>query len=117
MGASLDPPPSLRADRAPGHPAILDKSNDKKFSASTLLQAYGIPVWIDYRPAIAHNKVIIVDGHLTIGGSYNYTANAAKRNAENVTFTESPEVAKAFQQNWESRLEAARPFEKSSLEQ
>lgn len=69
--------------------AILDKSNDKKFSASTLLQAYGIPVWIDYRPAIAHNKVIVVDGHLTIGGSYNYTANAAKRNAENVTCSPS----------------------------
>ncbi|MDH6233269.1 phosphatidylserine/phosphatidylglycerophosphate/cardiolipin synthase-like enzyme [Mesorhizobium soli] len=76
-----------------------------------MLQAYVVPVWIDYRPAIAHNKVII-DGHLTIGGSYNYTANAAKRNAENVTFTESPNVSKAFLDNWNSRLEAARPFDR-----
>lgn len=55
---------------------ILDKSNDKRFSAATLLAAFDIPVWIDYQPAIAHNKLMIIDDHLTIGGSYNYTAGA-----------------------------------------
>lgn len=89
---------------------ILDKSNDKKFSSATLLAAFHIPVWIDEKPAIAHNKLIIIDGHLTIGGSYNYTAGAATRNAENVTFTDSKAIADQFLANWDSRLKVSRSF-------
>ncbi|WP_210211649.1 MULTISPECIES: phospholipase D family protein [unclassified Mesorhizobium] len=89
---------------------ILDKTNDRKYSAATLLSAFNIPVWIDYRPAIAHNKVIIIDGHLVIGGSYNYTAGAASRNAENVTFIDSQAIAKRYLANWESRLKVSRAF-------
>jgi phosphatidylserine/phosphatidylglycerophosphate/cardiolipin synthase-like enzyme len=89
---------------------ILDKTNDRKYSAATLLSASNIPVWIDYRPAIAHNKVIIIDGHLVIGGSYNYTAVAASRNAENVTFIDSREIAERYLANWESRLKVSRAF-------
>lgn len=35
--------------------AILDKTNERKYSGATLLEAAGIPVWIDFEPAIAHN--------------------------------------------------------------
>lgn len=91
--------------------AILDKTNERKYSGATLLDAAGIPVWIDFEPAIAHNKIMVIDEHLTIGGSYNYTAAAQKRNAENVTFTDSPEIARQFIANWDSRLQASRPFE------
>lgn len=89
---------------------ILDKSNDRKYSAATLLAAFDIPVWIDYLPAIAHNKVIIIDGHLVIGGSYNYTASAASRNAENVTFIDSRLIAEQYLANWDSRLKASKAF-------
>ena len=89
---------------------ILDKSNDRKFSAATLLAAFHIPVWIDDKPAIAHNKLIIIDNHLTVGGSYNYTAGAATRNAENVTFTDSKAIADQFLANWDSRLKVSRVF-------
>jgi phosphatidylserine/phosphatidylglycerophosphate/cardiolipin synthase-like enzyme len=91
--------------------AILDKTNERKYSGATLLEAAGVPVWIDFEPAIAHNKIIVIDGHLTIGGSYNYTAAAQKRNAENVTFTESQEIARQFMANWDSRLKVSRVFE------
>lgn len=64
--------------------------------------------------ALAHNKIIVIDGHLTIGGSYNYTAAAQKRNAENVTFMESRELAREYQENWDSRLKVSRSFEASS---
>lgn len=47
---------------------ILDKVNDRKYSGATLLEAAGIPVWIDFEPAIAHNKIAIVDEHQVIGG-------------------------------------------------
>ncbi|TWB61714.1 phospholipase D-like protein [Rhizobium sp. ERR 922] len=91
--------------------AILDKTNERKYSGATLLEAAGVAVWIDFEPAIAHNKIIVIDGHLTIGGSYNYTAAAQKRNAENVTFTESREIARQFMANWDSRLKVSRAFE------
>ncbi len=90
--------------------AILDKVNERKYSGATLLEAAGIPVWIDFEPAIAHNKIIVIDGHLTIGGSYNYTMAAQRRNAENVTFTESRELAREYLANWESRLRVSRTF-------
>jgi phospholipase D len=53
--------------------AILDKTNERKYSGATLLRAAGIPVWIDYMPSIAHNKVILIDESLVIGGAYNVT--------------------------------------------
>lgn len=91
--------------------AILDKTNERKYSGATLLEAAGVPVWIDFEPAIAHNKVIVIDGRLTIGGSYNYTAAAQRRNAENVTFTDSVDIARQFLSNWDSRLKVSRAFE------
>ncbi|MBB3453148.1 phosphatidylserine/phosphatidylglycerophosphate/cardiolipin synthase-like enzyme [Rhizobium sp. BK313] len=62
-------------------------------------------------PSIAHNKVIVIDESLVIGGSYNYTAAAQRRNAENVTFIDGREVAREFLANWDSRLKASRAFE------
>ena len=91
--------------------AILDKTNERKYSGATLLEAAGIPVWIDFEPAIAHNKVIVIDENVVIGGSYNYTAAAQKRNAENVTFTDSREIAREFLVNWDKRLKASRVFQ------
>jgi hypothetical protein len=38
-----------------------------------LLALAGVPVWIDWQPAITHNNVIIIDRTLVIGGSYNYS--------------------------------------------
>lgn len=93
--------------------AILDKVNERKYSGATLLEAAGIPVWIDFEPAIAHNKIAIIDGRLVIGGSYNFTAAAQKRNAENVTFIDSREIAKRFTENWDQRLKASRAFDGS----
>lgn len=91
--------------------AILDKTNERKYSGATLLEAAGVPVWIDFEPAIAHNKIMVIDSHLTIGGSYNYTVAAQKRNAENVTFTESREIAREYLSNWDNRLKVSRVFE------
>ena len=110
---------------------ILDKSNDRtsrngtegaedevarspgsrsRYTGATYMANAGVPVFIDYQPAIAHNKVIIIDQHLVIGGSYNYTSSAERRNAENVTFIDSPEVAGWYIQNWMSRKEVSRTF-------
>jgi phospholipase D len=100
--------------------AILDKSDDRPerddhagkktrvIGARFTTDAH-IPTWIDSSVAIAHNKVIIIDGHLVIGGSYNYTASAERRSAENVTFIDAPVVADFYLVNWEARKAASHP--------
>lgn len=67
-------------------------------------------VWIDDGPAIAHNKVIIIDGRTVITGTFNFTKSADERNAENVVVLGSPEVASWFAANWDARRAASRPF-------
>jgi phospholipase D len=71
----------------------------------------GIPVWIDHPTDVAHNKLIIIDNKLVIGGSYNYTKQAEERNTENVTFIESPEVAGWYVANWNSRQAVSEPLQ------
>lgn len=100
--------------------AILDKSDDvaeagerpgarSRASGARFTAEANIPTWIDDSVAIAHNKVIIIDGHLVIGGSYNYTSAAEHKNAENVTFIESTSLAELYLGNWEARKAVARP--------
>ena len=100
--------------------AILDKSDDRierdgsdaksrRISGARFTAEANIPTWIDDSVAIAHNKVIIIDGHLVIGGSYNYTASAERRNAENVTFIDAPTVADFYLANWDARKAVSRP--------
>jgi phosphatidylserine/phosphatidylglycerophosphate/cardiolipin synthase-like enzyme len=95
---------------------ILDKSNDRsesgrlRYSGATTMNNAGIQTFIDFHPAIAHNKIIVIDGNIVIGGSFNYTKSADERNAENVTFIESPVSALWFMKNWQSRLSESRSF-------
>jgi phosphatidylserine/phosphatidylglycerophosphate/cardiolipin synthase-like enzyme len=101
--------------------AILDKSNDPatrrdatrdspKLVGAQFTAAMGIPTWIDHSVAIAHNKLIIIDGKVVIGGSYNFTVSAEERNAENVTFIESPEIGALYVRNWEERRAVSREY-------
>lgn len=65
--------------------AILDKSQKTaKYSSATFLVNAGIPVLIDSKHAIAHNKIIIIDQSTLITGSFNFTKAAEEKNAENL---------------------------------
>ena len=41
------------------------------------LAAAGVPIWIDDRARLAHAKTIVIDGVVTLQGSYNWTRAAA----------------------------------------
>ncbi|MGL9718279.1 MAG: phospholipase D-like domain-containing protein, partial [Wolbachia sp.] len=84
---------------------ILDKSQlYSKHSVINELFASGIPVWIDDKPKIAHNKVIIVDNQKVITGSFNLSKTAEKGNAENLLIiNEYPELVQQYVKNWETR--------------
>jgi phospholipase D len=66
------------------------------------LAAVGIPVWINARVRIAHKKALIIDRGVTIMGSYNFSAGAA-RNSEDLNLVTSPEVAETYVKHWEAR--------------
>ena len=92
---------------------ILDKSQRKqKYSLLYYIVDAGIPVWIDMKPAIAHNKVMIIDDKEVITGSFNFTDAAQKRNAENVIFISDNKIAKEYAQNWEKREQKSIPYAK-----
>ena len=65
--------------------AVLDKSQKSaKYTSATFLKNAGIPVYIDDKHAIAHNKIIIIDQSILITGSFNFTKAAEEKNAENL---------------------------------
>ena len=81
---------------------ILDKSQpNQHYTAATFLTNAKIPVFIDSRHAIAHNKIIVIDANTVITGSFNFTKAAETNNAENLLIIESPELARVYLDNWE----------------
>lgn len=90
---------------------VLDKSNrTQKYSAADYASHAGIPTVIDDRHAIAHNKIMIIDGKLVITGSYNFTRAAEKSNAENIVIIESGAIAEKYLQNWQKHRSHSQPY-------
>src|ERR1700690_1438361 len=80
---------------------ILDKSNrSKRYSAGDFTAHMGIPTYIDFHHAIAHNKIIIIDKETVITGSFNFTKAAEEKNAENLLILHSKELAREYIDNW-----------------
>lgn len=81
---------------------VVDKSNaTAPYTAATFLANEGVPVRVDYRYAIMHDKFIVVDGETVEEGSFNYTAGAENHNAENVLVLHDPAVAERYGREWE----------------
>lgn len=79
---------------------IVDKSQVKgKGSMGSEMVAHA-PVYVDRQHAIAHNKVIVIDWKTVVTGSFNFTANAEHRNAENLIIIHSPKLADFYFTEW-----------------
>ena len=92
--------------------AVLDKSNrGRKYSAATFLKNMGIPVFIDDKHAIAHNKIMIIDNRVVITGSFNFSQAAETKNAENILILDDlPDLTRAYQENFQKHLRHAVPY-------
>ncbi len=55
-----------------------------------------------------HHKVIIIDEHIVIFGSFNFSDNAATQNDENLLIVDNPEIAKAFKGEYDRVLALAK---------
>ena len=85
---------------------ILDKENVKD-NRSVLASLYsnGVPVYIDDKHAIAHNKIVIIDRHIVFTGSYNFSNAAENSNAENSIEIADGNIAQQYLTNWQVHQE------------
>ncbi len=92
--------------------AILDKSQRKeRYTAATFLYNAGIPVMIDDKHAIAHNKIIIIDRQTLITGSFNFTKAAEEKNAENMLiFKGNKELVGKYLDNYRAHYAHSEPY-------
>lgn len=90
---------------------IVDKiSAHQRGEQVDLCAAAGIPVFVDRRPRIAHNKVMIIDGKTVITGSFNFSVSAQKYNAENMLVISDPDLAADYEADFERRLSVSVPY-------
>src|SRR5215216_1248298 len=61
----------------------------------------GVPVRQDGNPKFLHDKLIIVDNHIVITGSFNFSSNATDNNDENVMIVDNAEIANLYMQEFE----------------
>lgn len=92
--------------------AVLDQSQrSEHYSAATFLAHAGVPVRIDSRHAIMHNKYLVIDGDTVETGSFNYTTAAAKHNAENaLLIAHDAALAHRYAEDWAVHWGHAEPY-------
>jgi phosphatidylserine/phosphatidylglycerophosphate/cardiolipin synthase-like enzyme len=92
---------------------VLDHSNETEpHTEMPFLVEQGLVPVIDAHHAIAHNKVMILDGRTLITGSFNFTHQAENENAENLLIIKGhPELVGAYRQNFHAHKEHARPVQ------
>ena len=96
---------------------VLDASQEtQKYSSATFFSNQNIPIVIDDRHAIAHNKIILIDTETIITGSYNFTKSAEDTNAENLLiFKNHNDLFGKYFANYELHRKHARPYVRESL--
>ncbi len=88
---------------------VLDKSNLKEVSGVNDVYGDKIPTFIDPVHAIAHNKIMLIDGATIITGSFNFTRSAEHSNAENLLVIHNhPKLYAAYDANFHHHLEPFR---------
>lgn len=76
---------------------ILDKGQrTERYSSADFLAHAGIPTFIEARHAIAHNKIMIIDGAVVVTGSFNFTKAAENNNAENLLVIQDSGLAERY---------------------
>ncbi len=75
----------------------LDKSQiTERYSKSRYLIAKGVDVKFHLGPGLMHDKFAVLDGHVVITGSFNWTAAADKKNMENLLIITDKGLAQKF---------------------
>lgn len=85
------------------------KASHDRYSQIGILKSAGIPVRLDERYAILHDKFLVIDGVTVETGSFNYTTAAVKHNAENVlVLWNAPQIAMVYAREWQRLWEESK---------
>ena len=78
--------------------AIYDRSqkNNAKTLADELEANSGVARWYGSQK-IMHDKVLVIDSKVVVTGSFNFTTNAQRFNAENLIVLTDPDIAKRYE--------------------
>lgn len=91
---------------------VLDyKASHQATAQGYWLRKAGCQVRTDKKHAIQHNKVMIFDSVRMVTGSYNFSASANERNAENLlVIWDEPETLEAYSRDWWKHWEHGVPL-------
>ena len=91
--------------------AIIDAKQIHENGAKIgLIAKGGVPTYLDGKHAIAHNKVMVIDGKTVITGSFNFTAAAEKSNAENLLIIQDERLARRYLEEWSKHKQHSETF-------
>lgn len=71
----------------------------------------GVLVYLDGVHAIAHNKVMVIDGKTVITGSFNFSTAAEEHNAENLLILNDPALAAEYTSNWDKHRKHSEQYQ------
>jgi phosphatidylserine/phosphatidylglycerophosphate/cardiolipin synthase-like enzyme len=81
------------------------------YSSADFVAHAGISTFIDSAHPIAHNKIMVIDGHIVITGSFNFTKAAEEHNAENLLVIDDSALAGQYVQNWQEHRQHSAPYQ------
>ena len=89
---------------------LLDASQEKEANSDLhFFIEQGLNPQIDAHHAIAHNKVMVIDGRTLLTGSFNFTQQAEEHNAENLlVFRHYSDLAALYRRNFLAHKEHSR---------
>jgi phosphatidylserine/phosphatidylglycerophosphate/cardiolipin synthase-like enzyme len=93
--------------------AVFDKSDAKDTSEKWIAELIQdkITTYIDSQHAIAHNKIMLIDGKTLITGSFNFTKQAEHNNAENLlVIHDHAKLYAAYEENFQHHLGHSEPY-------
>jgi phosphatidylserine/phosphatidylglycerophosphate/cardiolipin synthase-like enzyme len=89
---ALEPAAKACVSGEKAHFSARVSKSGSRYSTATYLTNAAIPVWVDTTVAIAHSKVMVIDGVRVITGNFNFATAAQNHNAENLLGTRGSEV-------------------------
>lgn len=95
-----------------------ENSDNGRYAKGAELARAGVPIRLDSRYAIMHNKFMVIGQTTVITGSYNYTYSAAHRNAENVLVLRgNAQLASLYAHSWERYWTDSKPIDTATRSQ
>ena len=94
-----------------------EKDLDARSKAGQCAHA-GCTVLADGVHAIAHNKIILIDGHSIITGSFNFTEQAESHNAENLVIIHNHrDLYAEYDRNFRAHAGHSKPYSDSMIKE